>query len=199
MIEFLHGTLSARLPARLIISVGGVGFGVDVSLRTSEKYTRVGEPIEMLTYLHVKEDLLELYGFSDAGEREIFMKLLDVSGIGPRLALRILSATTPSQLADLILKGNVSGLMALKGIGKKTAEVMIASLRNAMGKMDFSSTPGQAGTALPANETWRDAILALMSLGVKEAQAQSAVEKAVAKLGDKAGTHQIITQALQEV
>lgn len=86
MIEFLRGRLAQKQPARLVIDVGGVGFGVDVSLRTAESFPVEGETIELLTYLHVKEEILELYGFKEDVERILFHKLLGVSGIGPRLA-----------------------------------------------------------------------------------------------------------------
>jgi holliday junction DNA helicase RuvA len=198
MIEFLRGRLAQRQPARLVIDVGGVGFGVDVSLRTAEMFGREGETVEISTWLHVKEEVLELYGFHSGAEKAIFLKLIGVSGIGPRLALRILSAVPPHQLSQMILGGDIRGLTALKGIGKKTAEVMVATLRNSLAKLDLRAPEG--GRALEAgDETLRDAVLALVTLGVKDALAQAAVQKASEKLGEKAGTSQLIAQALQEV
>ncbi len=200
MIEFLRGRLAHRQPARLVIDVGGVGMGVDVSLRTAELYPREGETIELITYLHVREESLELYGFQNAVEKTIFLKLLSVSGIGPRLALRILSAVAPHQLAQMIIGGDIRSLTALKGIGKKTAEVMVASLRTSMTKLDLQTPIGGKPAVLDAGgEAARDAVLALITLGVKDAAAQGAVQKALISLGDKATTSQIITQALQEV
>lgn len=200
MIEFLRGRLAQKQPARLVIDVGGVGFGVDVSLRTAEAYPKEGETVELLTYLHVKEEILELYGFKEEVERTLFHKLLGVSGIGPRLALRILSALPPWQLARMIVDGDIRSLTALKGIGKKTAEVMVASLRTSLAKLDLRAPAGSpAAAGSPASEAARDAVLALITLGVKDAPAQNAVQKALEKLGEKATTSQIITQALQEV
>ena len=86
MIEFLRGRIASKEPARLVIDVGGVGLGVDVSLRTSEKVGVEGDPIELMTHMHVREEALELYGFHDGAEKALFLKLLSVSGIGPRLA-----------------------------------------------------------------------------------------------------------------
>jgi Holliday junction DNA helicase RuvA len=200
MIEFLRGRLDHRQPTRLVIDVGGVGMGVDVSLRTAEKYPTVGDTVRILTYLHVREESLDLYGFQDLAEKALFLKLLSVSGIGPRLALRILSAVPPQQLAQMILAGDIRGLTALKGIGKKTAEVMVASLRASMAKLDLpppgdgNPDPGEAG-----GEAARDAVLALISLGVKDNAAQSAVQKAQSRLGPTAQANQLIAQALQEV
>lgn len=200
MIEFLRGRLAHRQPARLVIDVGGVGLGVDVSLRTAELFPRVGETVDLITYLHVREDSLELYGFQDIVEKTIFLKLLGVSGIGPRLALRILSAVPPHQLAQMIIGGDIRGLTGLKGIGKKTAEVMVASLRTSLAKLDVQ-TPidGKPAVLDAGGEAARDAILALITLGVKDANAQSAVQKALDRIGEKATTSQLITQALQEV
>jgi holliday junction DNA helicase RuvA len=200
MIEFLRGRLAHRQPARLVIDVGGVGMGVDVSLRTAELYPREGETVELITYLHVREESLELYGFQNTVEKTIFLKLLSVSGIGPRLALRILSAVAPHQLAQMIIAGDIRSLTALKGIGKKTAEVMVASLRTSMTKLDLQTPVGGKPAVLDAGgEAARDAVLALITLGVKDAAAQAAVQKSIASLGDKATTSQLITQALQEV
>jgi Holliday junction DNA helicase RuvA len=199
MIEFLHGLIAVKQPTRLVIDIGGVGFGVDVSLRTSEKAGSVGEPVELLTHLHVREEALDLYGFHDAAEKALFLKLIGVSGIGPRLALRILSAVTAQQLAGFIRDGDVRSLTTLKGVGKKTAEVLIASLRTAVSKLDLSADGiATAGTSDDVRHL-RDAILALVSLGVKEMQAQEAVRKAARKLGESADTSRLVAQALQEV
>src|SRR5690606_19886433 len=138
VIEFLRGKLSVKTATRLVVEVGGgVGFGVDVSLRTAERVGNPGDAVQILTYLHVREEALDLYGFADAAERALFLKLLGVSGVGPRLALRILSAVSPQKLADMILHGDVRGLTAMKGVGKKTAEVLIASLRSGLSKLDL--------------------------------------------------------------
>ena len=198
MIEFLRGRIASKQPTRLVIDVGGVGMGMDVSLRAAEKAGNVGDNTDILTYLHVREDALDLYGFADAAEKGMFQKLLSVSGIGPKLALRILSSVGPRELADHIRKGDVKGLTALKGVGKKTAEVLIATLRNSVDKMDLAplddSSPG-----LVESGPIRDAVKALITLGVKEQQAQEAVQKAVKKVGDKADASRLIAQALQEV
>lgn len=199
MIEYLRGKLVAKHATRLVIDVGGVAFGVDVSLRTAERAGAPGDTVQILTYLHVREEALDLYGFTDASERALFLKLLGVSGVGPKLALRILSAVTPRKLADMILHGDVRGMTALKGVGKKTAEVLIASLRASMSKLDLPREEGGVGDAAPEEDaTFRDAAAALVSLGVKETAAQEAVRKASQKLGADATLSALIAQALQE-
>ena len=199
MIEFLHGRIADKQATRLVINIGGVGFGVDVSLRTSEKVGSVGDTIELITHLHVREEALDLYGFHDATEKALFLKLIGVSGIGPKLALRILSAVTAQQLAGYIRSGDVRSLTTLKGVGKKTAEVLIASLRTAVSKLDLSAEGGSMTDVSAESRPVRDAIMALVSLGVKELQAQEAVQKAVQKMGEGADTSRLITKALQEV
>lgn len=198
MIESLRGRLAAKQATRLVIDVGGVAFGIDVSLRTAERVGNPGDTVQILTYLHVREEALDLYGFADAAERALFLKLLGVSGVGPRLALRILSAVSPQKLADMILHGDVRGLTALKGVGKKTAEVLIASLRSGMAKLDLPRGEAAGPETDDGDDTFRDAVAALVSLGVKEAAAQEAVRKASQKLGADAGLSTLIAQALQE-
>jgi Holliday junction DNA helicase RuvA len=200
VIEYLRGKLAEKHATRLVIEVGGgVAFGVDVSLRTAERAGNPGDAVQILTYLHVREEALDLYGFTDAAERALFLKLLGVSGVGPKLALRILSAVSPQKLADMILHGDVRGLTALKGVGKKTAEVLIASLRASMSKLDLPRDAGGAGSEESGEgATFRDAAAALVSLGVKDAAAQEAVRKASQKLGADAGLSALISQALQE-
>ena len=200
MIEFLTGKLASKAATRLVIDVGGVAFGLDVSLRASEKAGNIGDTVQVLTYLHVREEALDLYGFTDSAERALFLKLIGVSGVGPRLALRILSAVSPQQLANMILHSDVKNLTALKGVGKKTAEVLIASLRASMSKLDLPVQEG--GEATPETDAqggvFRDAVMALVSLGVRDPAAQEAVRKASQKLGPDVTTSTLIAQALQE-
>ena len=198
MIEYLKGTLIKKEPTHLIIDVSGVGYGVNVSLRTSDSLDQEGIPVEISTLLYVKEDIMELYGFSSDIERKVFLKLISVSGIGPKIALRILSETSPEELVKGVVDGNVLQLTALKGIGKKTAEVMIASLRTPFSKLKLVES---AKTHLPAeqNKMLEDAVLALIALGIKEGAAQSSAEKAFKNLAMEASTSQIITEALKLV
>lgn len=199
MIEFLRGILVQKQATRLAVDVQGVGYGIDVTLRASEQAGALGDTITLTTWLHVKEELLELYGFADEVEKQVFLKLISVSGIGPRMALRMLSTSTPQRIAELVMQGDVKGLSAVKGIGKKTAEVLIATLRNAFAKMDLATPSSGPSTSTPESDAMRDAALALISLGVRDAAAQLAVQQAVKKLGDKADTSRLIAQALQEV
>jgi Holliday junction DNA helicase RuvA len=118
--------------------------------------------------------------------------------VGPRLALRILSAVSPQRLADMILHGDVRSLTALKGVGKKTAEVLVASLRSGLSKLDLPRDQASGAEETGEGATFRDAVMALVSLGVKDAAAQEAVRKASQKLGADAAAGALIAQALQE-
>jgi Holliday junction DNA helicase RuvA len=198
MIESLKGTLLKREPTHLLIDVNGVGYGLDVSLRTSEQFSQQGDAIEISTFLYVKESIMELYGFSSEIEKQVFLKLISVSGIGPKIALRILSETTPEALIAQVLEGNVLKLTSLKGIGKKTAEVMIASLRTPFSKLSLVES-GKIPAGFEWNKILSDAVRALIALGVKESTAQSSAESCMKKLGEQASTSQIISEALKSI
>jgi Holliday junction DNA helicase RuvA len=198
MIEYLKGILIKKAPTHLVIDVNGVGYGVNVSLRTSDSMSDIGKPVELTTFLYVKEDIMELFGFSSNRERDVFFKLISVSGIGPKMGLRILSERSPDELISQIVEGNVTQLLALKGIGKKTAEVMIASLKAPLSKFKLQDSADTSGSST-SNKITDNAILALVALGVKEAAAQTSVKKAFDKLGKKVGTSQLIAEALKLV
>lgn len=198
MIEFLTGKVLKKEPTHIVLDVNGVGYGIHVSLRTSERIPDPGKQISLRTYLNVKEDILELYGFEDGSERTLFLKLISVSGIGPKVALRMLSVVGPGDLIKIISEGDVNGLTSLKGIGKKTAEVMIATLRTPLSKLILSGdSPGLSSTL--QNEQQSDAVLALIALGVKEKQAITAVEKALKQLGTNPESQELVSIALKLV
>ncbi|MBF0429890.1 MAG: Holliday junction branch migration protein RuvA [Fibrobacteria bacterium] len=196
MIEFLKGILLQKDPIHLLIDVNGVGYGVNVSVRTSEKCANIQEEIALPVYLHVKEGIMELYGFLSEIEKEVFLRLITVSGIGPKIALRMLSEIAPEALVSEVINGNIRQLTALKGIGKKTAEVMVASLRSPFSKLKITE---QAKTQKfeSYDKTLSDTIKALIALGVKESSAQTAAEKAYDALDRKSTTSQTIPEALK--
>ncbi len=195
MIEYLQGLVLKKVPAKVVILCGGVGYGVELTLPASDAIPPEGEIVTLSVYLNVKEDALELYGFQNESEKEVFLKLISVSGIGPRTALRVLSSIPAFQLAKLIQSGDVSSLIKVKGIGRKTAEVMVATLRSPLAHMQFKE---EGSTTSIKSSHVTDAEKALVTLGVKESQAQNAVAAALKKLGAQASTSQLIAQALQE-
>jgi len=176
MIAHLRGTLLQKQPTRLVLDVGGVGYEVLVPLTTSQAAGEVGEAVALHTVLVVREDSQTLYGFSEPQERALFLKLVGVSGIGPKIALGALSGLPPGDLVAAIRDQNVALLTRLPGIGKKTAERMALELKDSLS--GFGAAPPAAGDRVSA-----DAVAALISLGYSVGAAAEAVRKAVPQNG----------------
>lgn len=169
MIATLHGKLQHRADDGIIVNVGGVGFRVRVPVRILADLGAVGSDVHLFTHLHVREDDLSLYGFSSEDELRLFETLLTVSGIGPKVALGILSAASSETLRLAIAQGNVDVLTTFPGIGKKTAQRMVLELKN---KIDVSGL-GEMGELTPADE---DVMNALINLGYSAAEAARAAQ-----------------------
>ena len=157
MIARLRGTPAGRTPGGLVLDVGGVGYLVQPTTRAAQKARGKGE-VTLETYLHVREDVLQLYGFADADERELFEHLLSVSGVGPKVALSIVSGSTPAELRRAIALEDSARFQAIPGIGKKTAERVVLELKEKIGAAPEAPTPsGERGAHLVA----RDALVEL--------------------------------------
>jgi Holliday junction DNA helicase RuvA len=169
MIGRLRGVLAEKAPGEIIVDVGGVGYHAHVSLSTFCRLPGEGGAVEVFVVTNLRENALELFAFLDRKERDAFTLLRSVSGIGPRLALTVLSGIDASELAEVVREGRTARLVAVPGIGKKTAERVILELR---GRMDEKPAAG-AGTAPSTVES--DAIAALVALGYREADARNAV------------------------
>ncbi len=176
MISRLKGTIVSRTPSEVTIDVNGVGYQVSVPHSTSEVLEGVRGEAVLLTYLHVREDTLQLYGFATEAERETFRLLLSVNGIGPKLALGILSGIRVPELRTAIAQGNALLLSSIPGVGKKTAERLIMELRGKVIDAESAShlVPASSGQLKIRSE----AIVALMSLGHNRASAEKAVRSA---------------------
>ena len=167
MIATLHGKLLSRTDDALIVNVGGVGFRVRAPTGTLANLGAVGSEVQLFTHLHVREDELSLYGFATEDELRLFETLLTVSGIGPKVALGILSATSTDTLRIAIAQGNIEILTTIPGIGKKTAQRLVLELK---GKIDVSGL-GEIGELTPVDE---DVVNALINLGYSAAEAARA-------------------------
>ncbi len=198
MIARLRGLVVQRSLQSVILDVGGVGFELAVPLSTSEKVEE-GKEAELLTHLHVREDALQLYGFRTAEEKELFLQLIGVSGIGPKIALNLLSAKGVSTLREAIANGDVGVLTSITGVGRKMAERIIVDLREKMGKPRAAQVgvPGLVGTA--ALERHEEAVLALVSLGFQRQTAEKAVHAAEKSLGTEANVEEVVREALKRV
>lgn len=177
MIASLRGRATVASPTRIIVDVQGVGYEVHIPISTFEAVNRPGEEIFLLTYLHVREDALQLYGFATEKERALFLKLISLSGIGPRVALGILSSTRVEEFQEYIRQGDVPRLKALPGIGKKTAERLILELKDSFPDSRREATEKEEG--LPPNLI-DEATLALVSLGYSQVPVEKTLRQLVA-------------------
>lgn len=178
MIVFLHGTLVEKTPAAATLDVNGVGYEVFISLNTYDRLPATGERCRLLTCHHIREDAQLLFGFMQAEERTMFQRLITISGVGPKLAVSILSGLTPAELSLAIAENNVKRISAVHGIGKKTAERIVIELRDKIDPLEALSKQTSGGDAA-RNVILRDAILALTSLGFPQDQARKMVQAAL--------------------
>lgn len=182
MIAQLQGTLSDKGLDSVVLDVGGVGFHVFVSLTTLQALPPAGHAARLFTYLLVREDALNLYGFATLDEKHVFERCLSVSGVGPKLALAALSGLGPQDLADAIVRGEVARLQRIPGIGKKTAERLVMELRDKFHRPSSSSRPDGKGGVVSGKvgaggAVFGDVVSALTNLGYKPTDAERAVEK----------------------
>src|SRR5476649_1684247 len=177
MISFLRGTVVEVLPMRLIIEAAGVGYDVHIPLSTYDKLSQPGAECKILTHLVVREDAHILFGFATAEERDLFLLLVNnVSGVGPKLALAVLNGISPVMFRGLVVAGDIASLSKVKGLGKKTAERIVVELRDKVGvSAAWEAASAQQGLT-PEEAHVNDAVLALISLGYKQADAHKAVK-----------------------
>jgi len=199
MISFLNGTIIDKTPTSILIDVNGVGFSLNVSLNCSRNSGEIGSVVKILTYLHVREDIMQLYGFMSSAERELFMQLISATGIGPKKALAILSSSTVDDLTSFIANENVQALMVLPGIGKKTAERLVVDLKDKV--VVSSPEPKQEGMR-PEMRSGRsiveEAVLALISLGYPQQAAIKSVQ-AIRDTEPQIDLESLIKKALRKV
>jgi Holliday junction DNA helicase RuvA len=190
----IQGTVTEKLPARAVLSANGVGYEVKVSMTTSHAL-RQGEPATLYTILHVVDGTPTLLGFATRTERELARRILNVTGVGPTIALSVLSVYTPEEFAAVIAANDAALLRKVKGIGQKTAERLCLELRDVMAKMDFGPpTLGQPAVLQPASSS--DAIAALITLGYSDKEARDKVDKARTRVAT-ATTEELVRAVLQ--
>lgn len=190
MISRVHGTLLVRDLDRIeVLTAGGTGYEISIPLTVFERLPRAGKPVELLTYQVVREDAVMLFGFLDAAEKTVFARLLGTQGVGPRLAIAVLSSLPPARLARAVRERDVAALTTVSGVGKKTAERLVLDLS---GKLD--DIPLMSG-GLAAGPGVDEAVRALSVLGFLPADAERAVRAAI-KQNDQAGAQELIRIAL---
>ena len=197
MIASLRGTLLEKTPGACVVEAGGVGYLIQVSSHTAAGLPAAGQPVFLRTRQIVREDAVQLFGFPDTEELELFDLMIAVSGVGPKLALAVLSGLRPQALRRAIREEQVGLLTSVPGIGKKTAERLVVELRDRLEALAAlgGGTPAREGGVLPRSERWDDAVAALTRLGYTAAQAQEAVRKASGAADDLSLEH-LVRRAL---
>jgi Holliday junction DNA helicase RuvA len=199
MIAFLHGKLIDALPTQATIEVNGVGYDLLIPLSSYDKLPAPGQTVKILTHLVVREDAHVLYGFMTATERQVFRLLINtVSGIGPKIALNILSGISVTAFRGAVAGSDAKMLSQISGVGKKTAERIIIELKDKFGPGGVLEAQS-AQRALSADEQKvNDAVLALMALGYKPAEAHETIRAMQARLGPAAGVEELVRAGLRK-
>lgn len=199
MITFLRGLLVEILPTQVVLEVNGVGYEVLIPISSFDKLPSAGNPVKLLTHLAIREDAQVLYGFMTAPERDLFRLLINtVSGIGPKIALNILSGMSVTSFRGAVANGDVKALSQISGVGKKTAERIVVELRDKVGAVGaWEASSAQRGLS-PENSKINDAVLALLALGFKQAEAHEVVRTAQAALGVQATVEELVRASLKK-
>lgn len=200
MIDYVRGRVAAVTEGRVVLDVHGIGYGIDVPASVAAS-APLGQELQLHTELLVREDAHQLVGFATLEQRQLFKSLTSVSGIGPKVALKALGSIEPEELAGAIVQGDLARLTKLPGVGKKTAQVLVATLADSMAKLRPTLQPRAAagpGSAPPAAGPAEDALLALLALGMDEARARKGIARAQESLGSQAATAALVTLALRQ-
>jgi Holliday junction DNA helicase RuvA len=199
MIEQIQGNLIKKTPIFCVVDCAGIGIGIHISLNTYEKLTSEGDFISLLTYLHVREDALILFGFSDEQEREIFKLLIGISGIGPKLAITILSGLTVSEFVQAVSMENYHFLVKIPGVGKKTAQRVVLELKEKVRTEIEAEELESISISAINRELYDEAVSALFTLGYRRNEAKKAVEKILQINTKEISVEQLIKLALKEI
>lgn len=199
MITFLHGKLVESLPTQVVVDVNGVGYEALIPLSSFDRLPAPGGEVRLLTHLAVREDAHVLYGFMTSAEREMFRLLINtVSGIGPKIALNILSGMNATAFRGAVARGDVKSLSQISGVGKKTAERIVVELRDKIGAAGAWEASSAQRALSPDDQKLNDAVLALIALGSKQVEAHEAVRAAQAALGSSATIEDLVRACLKK-
>jgi Holliday junction DNA helicase RuvA len=201
MIAALHGKLLEKDANSVVIDVGGVGYEVTIPLSTFYLLGDIGTDVDLRIHTYVREDALQLFGFSSASDRSLFLRLIAVSGIGPKLAVSMLSAMGSEEIVTAISTDNLAALTSIPGIGKKTAERMVIELRDKIADLASAASAAAAGanggaSAAESAEALDDALSALVNLGYQQKAADKALKKAVQE-GTELSVQKLLKRGLQ--
>jgi len=199
MITFVHGKLVEALPTQATVDVNGVGYEVLIPLSSFDKLPPPGYEVKLLTHLAVREDAHLLYGFVTTAERDLFRLLVhSVSGIGPKIALNILSGMTVTAFRGAVASGDVKALSQISGVGKKTGERIVVELRDKIGAPGAWEASSAQRSLSPDEQKINDAVLALIALGFKQVEAHDAVKASLSTLGPKSTVEDLVRASLKK-
>jgi Holliday junction DNA helicase RuvA len=191
MIAYLSGTLLSKQATSAIVDVGGVGYEVAIPLSTFYELADAGSPVQLRIYTHVREDAIQLFGFKTARERELFLQLISVNGVGPGLAIKLLSGMNADEMIASIRTNNLVRLVAIPGVGRKTAERLIVDLRDKIAALsspaleeEFAAKAADGGGPVTEDSIRNDAMSALANLGYQKIPAEKAVKTAIDEGGE---------------
>ena len=200
MIEYLHGRLLEKSPTKALLLCGGVGYGLHITLTTYEELPDVENEASLYAYLAVREDAMTLFGFSSEVERDMFVQLIGVSGVGPKTAIGMLSGMGATQLRDLISSGNSAALVSLPGIGKKSAERITLELKDRIGGIGEGGLGGTSRALGGGAIVRADALAALLELGYNRNVAERAIRAALkSDSQSEESVERMIKNALREM
>jgi Holliday junction DNA helicase RuvA len=193
MIAHLTGKLLEKNANSAIVDVGGVGYEVTIPLSTFYELGEVGSDVSLRVHTHVRQDAIQLFGFMTTRERHLFLRLISVQGVGPKLAITMLSGMSADEMVLAIRKEDLSRLTGIPGVGRKTAERLVVELRDKMADLGESKT---AAESLPSDGVFDDALSALINLGYQRAAAEKALNQA-AKEGTEITVQKLLRRSLQ--
>jgi Holliday junction DNA helicase RuvA len=201
MITFLEGVLVESYPTHVVLNVHGVGYHISIPLSSYDRLPPAGSSFLLLTHLQIREDAHVLFGFASSAERDLFRLLINhVSGIGPKTALDVLSGISVASFKSAVVAGDTKTLSQIKGIGKKTAERILVELKDKVGVAAAWEAAATSQTPAPKDQHTNDAVLALIALGYKQADALKAVKVSQdAKPGEDFTTDALIREALKRL
>ena len=200
MITFVEGTLEDVLPTMIVVNAGGIGYQILIPLSSYNKLSPLGSRMRVLTHHHVREDAQILYGFSSAEERDLFRLLLaHVTGVGPKLALAILSGMSVDQFKGAVVTSDIAAISKISGVGKKTAERIVLELKDKLGVAAEWEAASRENAPSGIERHLHDAVLALISLGYKQVDAHKAVKAVLLKLPAEASAEDAVREALKHL
>jgi Holliday junction DNA helicase RuvA len=204
MIAHLNGTLLSKQATSVILDVAGVGYEVTIPLSTFYDLEDLGSPVQLRIYTHVREDALQLFGFKTARERELFMRLISVSGIGPKLGITLLSGMSADEMIASIRTNNLARLTLIPGVGRKTAERLVVELREKVAALSSPELEEELGAkaeirTVPTEDSVRaDALSALLNLGYQRTAAEKAIDSTVGE-GDDISVESVLRRSLRKL